>query len=81
MVQLVPLKESDTCTVAEKFLSMVVSQHRLPEYIMIDCDLHFSGHFWDDLMSLLHMTLTYRTASHPQTDGIAEVPNCTMEKL
>ena len=27
MVQLVPLQESDACTIADKFLSTVVSQH------------------------------------------------------
>ena len=45
MVQLVPLRESDAQTVAEKFLSMVVSQHGLPECITSDCDPRFCGHF------------------------------------
>ena len=30
-------------------------------------------------MSLLDTTLTFSMASHPQTDGMAEVTNCTME--
>ena len=79
MVQLVPLQESDTCTIADKFLSIVVSQHGLLEYITNDCDPCFCGHFWEELMSLLDMTLTFSTASHPQTDGMAEVTNHTME--
>ena len=64
---------------AEKFLSMVVSQHGLPECNMSDCDSHFHGYFWDELMSLLDMTFTFSMALHPQTDGMAEVINCTME--
>ena len=79
MVQLVPLQESDTRTVAGKFLSMVVSQHGLSECIMSDRDPRFRGHFWEELMSLLDMTLAFSMASHPQTDGMAEVSNRTME--
>ena len=79
MVQLVLLQESNACTIAYKFISIVVSQHRLPECIMSDHDPRFRGHFWEELMSLLDTTLTFSTASHPQTDGMAEVTNRTME--
>ena len=79
IVQLVPLWESDARTVADKFLSMVVSQHGLPECITSNHDPRFCGHFWEELMSLLDMTLTFSMASHPQTDGMAEVTNHTME--
>ena len=79
MVQLVPLWESDARTVADKFLSTVVSQHGFPECIMSDRDPRFHGHFWEELMSLLDMTLTFSMALHPQTDGMAEVTNRTME--
>ena len=79
MVQLVLLWESDAQTIADKFLSMVVSQHGLPECITRDCDTRFRGHFWEELMSLLDTTLTFSMVSHPQTDGMAEVTNHTVE--
>ena len=79
MVQLVLLWESDEQTIADRFLSTVVSQHGLPECIMSDHDSCFRGHFWEELISLLDMTLTFSTTSHPQTDGMAEVTNHTME--
>ena len=79
MVQLVPLQESDTRTVAEKFLSTVVSQHGLPEYIMSNHDPHFCSHFWEELISLLDMKLIFSMALHPQTDGMVEVKNHTIE--
>ena len=79
MVQLVPLQESDACTIADKFLSTVVSQHGIPECIMSDYDPHFHGHFWEELMSLLDIILTFSMALCPQTDGMAEVTNHTME--
>ena len=75
MVQLLPLSESYVHTMADKFLSMVASQHRLLEYIMNNDDPHFCSHFWDDLMSLLNMKLIFSIASHPQTNRIAEVMN------
>ena len=68
MVQLVLLQESDACTISDKFISMVVSQHGLLESITSDHDPHFCGHFWEDLMPLLDMTLTFSMAKHPQTD-------------
>ena len=60
---------------------MVGSQHGLPECIMSDHNPRFHGHFWDDLLSLLGMTLTFSIALHPQTIGIAEVTKHTMKQL
>ena len=81
IVQLVPLGESNACTIADRFLSMVVGQHGLLECIISDHDPHFFGHFWDELISLLDMTITFSIALHPQTDEIAEVINHTIEYL
>ena len=64
IVQLVALQEFNTCTIADKFLSTVVSQHGLPEYIMSDCNPYFYGHFWDELMYLLDVILTFSMALH-----------------
>ena len=57
MVQLVPLQESDAHTMADNFLSTMVSQYRLSESIMSDYDPYFCGHFWDELTSFLDITL------------------------
>ena len=70
---------SDARTVADRFLSTVVSQHGLPECVTSDCDPCFRGHFWEELMSLLDMMLIFSMASHPQTDRMVEVTNHTME--
>ena len=79
IIQLVPLHESDAHTMAEEFLIIVVSQYSLPECIMSNHDPHFVGHFWEELRSLLDITLKFSIASHTQTGGIAEVMNQTME--
>ena len=47
---------------ASKFLSTVVSQKGLPEFITSDRDPQFCGHFWDELLSLLDITLTFNMA-------------------
>ena len=65
MVPLVPLHKSDRQNMADKFLSTVVSQHRLPEYTMNDRAFQFCGHFWDKLVSLLDMKLTFSIVLHP----------------
>ena len=64
---------------ANNFLSTAVSQHGLPESITSDHDPCFHGHLRDELMSLLDTILTFNMALYPQTDGIAEVTNHTME--
>ena len=73
------LWESDVCTIAGRFLSMLVSQHGLLEWITIDHDPHFHGHLWDKLISLLDIKLTFSMILHSQTDGIAEVTNYTVK--
>ena len=66
---------------AEKFLSMLVSQHKLLKCITNDYDSQFCIHFWDELINLLFTTLTFSIALHPQTNGTAKVMNYTMEQL
>ena len=64
---------------ADKFLSIVISQHELLEYITNNYDPCFYGQFWDELVSLLYTTFILNIALYAQTDGIAEVMNHTME--
>ena len=64
---------------AEKILSMVVRQFKLLENIMSDHDPHFYSYFWNKLISLLDMTLTFSIALHPQTDEITEATNHSIE--
>ena len=79
MLQLVSLQESDACTMADRFLNMVVSQYKLPRHIISDCDPRFHSNFWDKLMPSLNIILTFSMALQPQTDGMAEATKHTME--
>ena len=48
---------------------------------MSDYDPQFCGHFWDQLIFLLEMIITFSMTLHPQTDRMAEVTNYTVEWL
>ena len=56
----------------------MVSQSWLPKCIKSNRDPHFNSHFWDESMPLLDTLITL-TALHPVTNGMAEVPNYTVE--
>ena len=56
MVWMVPLRESDAWTLADKFLNMVVIQYGLPHYNISEYDPRFCGKFWDELISLGYYT-------------------------
>ena len=79
MAVFVPLRSTGATEVAAKFFSCVVSVYGLPRSITSDRDPRFTGKFWRELMKQLHTNLHFSTAYHPQTDGMAEVTNRTLE--
>ncbi|POM57932.1 Pol protein [Phytophthora palmivora] len=73
MVHLAPVRDKVTGEkVAQLFLNSVFRCHGLPETIVSDRDLRFTGAFWDTLFQLLGTKFTMSTADHPQTDGQTE---------
>ncbi|POM69483.1 Reverse transcriptase [Phytophthora palmivora] len=73
MVHLAPVRDKVTGKqAAQLFLDSVFHYHCLPETIVSDRDLRFTGAFWDTLFQLLGTKLTMPTADHPQTDGQKE---------
>ena len=63
-----------------KFPSKVASQHGYPTALQMAVTPNFVVTS-DELMSLLDTTLTFSIALYPQTNGITEVTNYTMEEL
>ena len=63
------LKEVDTMEYARIFVDIVFKLHGLPDVIVSDCDLRFTGKFWESLFDLLGTDLRFSTIYHPQTDG------------
>ena len=57
----------------------MVKYFGLPEDIVSDRDLHFTGQFWIVLFGQLGSQLKFSTANHPQTNGQIERINVVLE--
>jgi hypothetical protein len=64
---------------AELFLQNYVRHRGIPASIVSDRDTRFVSEFWGHLTSLLGTRLRFSTAFHPQTDGLAEKANSTVQ--
>ena len=80
-VILVALSSTTAPDVARAFFNAVIFKHGMPLTITSDRDARFTGNFWTNIMKELRTSLQFSTAYHPQTDGMAEVTNHTMEQL
>ena len=75
-----------TKTVTAKQLAKLIFDniyriHGLPRTIISDQDVRFNSNFWKTLADLTGTQLAKSTAHHPQTDGLAEVTNKTIETI
>jgi hypothetical protein len=61
------------------FLNCIFHYHSLPDSIISDCSSFFISKFWSELISLLQINAQMVTAYHPQTDGLTEHTNQTIE--
>ena len=76
----IPCNESlDAPGLAWLFLDRIFRYHGLPDSIISDRGSTFVSEFWRELTSLLQVELRHSTAYHPQTDGLTERTNQTLE--
>ncbi|GBG82058.1 hypothetical protein CBR_g34338 [Chara braunii] len=59
----------------------VVRDHGLPLSIISDCDPRFTSRFWPRLHEVYSTQLHFSLSYHPQTDGLTEVTNRTLENI
>jgi hypothetical protein len=77
-----PLKATAAAPdVAKLFFDTVFRLHGLPKVILSDRDAKFTGNFWGALFKLCDTRLAMSTAFHPQTDGLTERSNRTLENM
>jgi Integrase zinc binding domain len=82
MVHLIPTTTTVTAAgTASLICQYVFKLHGVPESIVPDLDTHFTSHFWQVLHLQLGTKLRMSTAHHPQTDGLTERMNRTMEQV
>lgn len=76
----IPVCESmDAPELARLFLDRMFRLHGFPQSIVTDCGSTFVSSFFTNLMKLCHVKMKPLTAYHPQTDGLTERTNRTLE--
>jgi hypothetical protein len=76
----IPCQETLTAPdLAWLFLDRIFRLHGLPDSIVSDRGSIFISKFWSELTSLLKIDTHTSTAYHPQTDGLTERTNQTLE--
>lgn len=76
----IPIEEStDSSELVRIYLANVFKHHGFPESILSDRGPTFVSSFFSNLMKLVGSKMTPSTAYHPQTDGLTERSNQTLE--
>ena len=73
--------EYDAKDIAEIFFTRIISRFGFPKRIISDRDPRFTGKFWKRLFELVGTKLSLSSAYHPQTDGMTERTNRTLETI
>ena len=66
---------------AHIFHRTVFRYHGVPRFLVSDRDTKFTSDFWRSFAALLGTKLQMSTANHPQTDGLSERYNRTLEDM
>ena len=66
---------------AKLYMSDIVRLHGVPLSIVSDRDPRFTSRFWRAFQRELGIDLRFRTAYHPQTDGLSERTIQTLEDM
>jgi len=72
---------SSASAIARLFFDNVFRHFGMPTVIVSDRDPRFTSHFWQHLTDLFGIKRSMSTAYHPQTDGLAERANRTIEDM
>ncbi|MBW0482609.1 hypothetical protein O181_022324 [Austropuccinia psidii MF-1] len=74
-------KEDTEMDTAFLFWNNIIATCGVPKIIISDREPKFTSQFWTNLYDILGTKLSFSTAYHPQTDGLAERMIQTMEDI
>jgi hypothetical protein len=74
-------KDNSALDIALIFWQQVINNVGCPKVIISNRDAKFTSEFWQRLFDLLGTKLSFSTAYHPQTDGLAERMIQTLEDM
>eukprot|EP00117_Sycon_ciliatum_P020844 scpid75746/ scgid18439/ Retrovirus-related Pol polyprotein from transposon 412; Protease; Reverse transcriptase; Endonuclease len=80
-LELFPLRNIQTTTVADKLTTHIISRYGVPEQIHSDQGSQFESDLFQDLCRTLHIHKTRTTLYHPQCDGLVERSNRTVQNI
>ena len=82
MVHVAPMNiKAGAVETARLFIDLVFKRHGMPESIVSDRDPRFTSAFFRELTQALGTKLAMSTAFHPQTDGLTERANRTLQDM
>ena len=79
--ELFPLPNQEAKTVAEKLVDEVISRFGAPERINTDQGRNFEAHLFKEMYNLCNIEKTRTTLYHPQSDGMVEGMNRTIQDM
>ena len=59
----------------------VIRLHGYLEHVVSDRDTRFASRFWKAMMTLCGTHISMSFAFHPESDGLTERVNCTLEQM
>ena len=80
-VELFPIRNVEAVTVAKVFVNEFVSRYRLSRQILTDHGAQFESLLFKEICELLDIDKKRSTSFHPQTNGIQERFNRTIEDM
>ena len=73
-------KDMHAGQLGQLFLKEIIRLHGIPADIISDRDTLFTSQVWKQITEDLHIQRKLSTAFHPQTDGMTERTNATLEQ-
>ena len=78
--EVVPMPNQEAVTVAEALVENVIARHGVPLELHTDQGRNFESEVWIQLMRVLGIRKTRTTPLHPQSDGMVERHNRTINQ-